>query len=379
MNLREKTYLFLFDKKGWIPVIFILLFVFTVIYMPTITSIIMFSLFFSYAISPLVGFLTEKLKFPRVIAVAFIMFLIILLIVLLTIIVLPIIFQELSTLIKNLPAILGTLVAWFEEKSLALGINMNQSPAISQEVILEKLSSLTPFMNSFQSFVEIIFKQTFMILGLFVNFIIFAVITFFVSLKLPFLYSSFQALLPKDHKRAILYWIQRFDTVLSGFIRGQLTVGFVLGSLYALGLTIAGLEAGGSFGAMMGVFCLVPYVGLFSGFVIISLMALSKGGFLLVLKIVIVFLAIQICDTIFITPNIMGKKVGISPVFVIIALFAGAEIGGFLGILVAVPTFAILKIISEDMIARYKESDFYKGQNNITKEPNILRKEEPSK
>ena len=187
-------------------------------------------------------------------------------------------------------------------------------------------------------------------------------ISFFISFNLPKLYDKTVALFPVRHKTSMVMWLNRFDLILSGFIRGQLTVGFILGSLYAVGLTLVGIENGGSFGAMIGLFCIVPYIGLFAGFLIVMLMALSKGGVLLLLKAVVVFVIIQVVDTAFITPNIMGKKVGISPVLVIIALFAGAELGGFLGILVAVPTFAMLKLISEEIVNRYKMSNHFNNE-----------------
>ena len=157
----------------------------------------------------------------------------------------------------------------------------------------------------------------------------------------------------------MMEWLDKFDRVLSGFIRGQIMVCFILGSFYTTGLTLAGLRDGASVGVLIGLLCSVPYVGIITGFIVATLLALSAGGWLLALKVLLVFAIIQTVDTVAVTPNIMGKKVGISPVFVIIALFAGAELACFLGVLVAVPTFAILKIIIAYIVEKYKSSAIY--------------------
>ncbi len=329
--------------------------------MPTITTIIFLSFFFSYAISPLVDMLNKRVRLPRWLSTTLIMSVLFFLILLLTIVVLPVVFKEVTVLLRTLPEIFGSFIEWLRETAGNLGVDLGRETKLSKQLMLDRISDSDGVMKSITNVFSILFQQTFSILGFFVNLIIFTVISFFTCLKLPSIYENTISLFPKEHRESMLMWLNRFDRVLSGFIRGQLTVGFVLGSLYALGLTLTGLENGGSFGAMIGLFCIVPYVGLFSGFTIVMLMALSKGGVLLLLKVVSVFVIIQIFDTIFITPNIMGRKVGISPVLVIIALFAGAELGGFLGILVAVPTFAILKLISEDMVTRYRDSDFFNG------------------
>lgn len=359
--LKSKLYSFLIEKKGWIPLFFLLIISFAFIFASKITTIIIVAFFYAYAISPMVDFLTGKLRFPRWLASLIIMLIIVALIFLLFFIVLPVMFNEIAVVIKNLPETASTMVDWIYINAEKLGIDLQSNVDISKEMMLQKLSVIAPSAQSTSAFVGMLFERTFSLLSFVLSLIIFGVISFFISFHLPEIYEKIKALFPPVHKNSIMLWVSRFDTVLSGFIRGQLTVCFVLGSFYAVGLTIIGLENAGSIGAMIGIFCFLPYVGLATGFLIAALLALSKGGLIMLVKIVIVFAVIQTIDTIFVTPNIIGKKVGINPIFVIIALFAGAEIGGFLGICVAVPTFAILKLVIEDMTERYKSSEFYKG------------------
>ena len=358
--VKQKISTFLWDKKGWIPLFFLLLFILSIIFLPQITTIVIVALFLAYAISPLVNFLSNRFKVHRGLATSAIMFLIGIIIVFLFFLVIPVVVEKITIILKNLPAILLSFVDWVYEVSERLGIDLKENATLSKEMLINKLSETSsPIIKSLTSFFGILFKQTFSILSFFVNFVILTVITFFTSYKFPRIKKELKSLIPPSHNSEIMIWVKRFDTVLSGFIRGQLTVCFVLGALYSLGFVIAGVDNSGSLGAMIGMLCIVPYIGLITGFIIAALLALTSGGTIMLLKVLIVFVIIQTLDAIFITPNIMGKKVGISPVFVIIALFAGAEIGGLLGILIAIPSFAIIKLISEDIIEKYKKSTFY--------------------
>lgn len=350
---------FLFEKKGWIPLLFFILFIFFIIFAPSITTIIIVAFFVSYAISPLIKLFEKKLKLPRIAATISSLFLIFILILFLALLVLPVFIKEITEMIVSLPDLTKSALTWITEIANKLGYEI----VIDKTSIMKSVTSYAasapslfdPVSNIFSNF----FKQAFSVFSFIIRFFILLVITFFTSYNYNKITAAIISLFPTKRKDYIMTWIKKFDTILSGFIHGQLTVCFVLGSLYALGLTIAGLERGGSIGAMIGAFCIIPYAGLFTGLIIALLLGIINGGVLMVIKIVMVFGIIQTLDTIFITPNIMGKKVGISPVFVIIALLAGGEIGGILGILIAVPLFAILKIVIEEIIKNYHNSDFY--------------------
>ncbi len=360
----EKLYSFFITRRGWIPAGFLFLVVLILLFLPKITAILLAAFFTAYAVSPIVAFLNTRLKMHRILATVLILLFGALFITAVLFVVLPSLFAQLADAGKKLPALAVSLLNWVHEHAYEYGIDLNEYQNLTEEALLERVGMLIPAFDSLPHFIGVVFQKTFSFLSFLFYLLIYAVIFFFMSVRLPQLYQSIVGLFPPSRKDEFLEWMEKFDHVLSGFIRGQLTVCLVLGSLYAIGLTLIGLPSGGSLGVVIGLFCLVPYVGIITGFALSSLVALSAGGWLLALKVFLVFGVIQTLDAVAITPNIMGRRVGISPVFVIIALFAGAELAGFLGVLVAVPTFAILKLIVEYLVEKYKSSDLYRGENS---------------
>lgn len=357
--IQEKIYAFFIERKGWIPFGFFLIFLFIFILLPHISAILLAAFFTAYAVSPLVAFMNSRMRLPRSVATILLMALALLFLSLLLFVILPAIFAQLADAVKRLPMLAVSTVNWIYEKAYENGININEYQNITEEALLERLGAVVPSFESMPQFMGTVFRQTFSALFFLVDLLIYAVVTFFVSTRLPAVYDALVSLFPPARKDEMVEWLHKFDRVLAGFIRGQLGVCFVLGSLYAFGLTVIGLPDGASLGILIGTLCFVPYIGIITGVIVASLLALSAGGPLLFVKVLIVFTVIQVTDMIAITPNIVGRNVGVSPVFVIVALFAGAELAGFLGVLVAVPTFAILKLIGTYFVEKYKASAIY--------------------
>lgn len=357
--IQQKLYTFLVERKGWIPLGFLILAGFILLFLPRITAILLAAFFTAYAISPVVEFMDRRLRLPRAVATVLLMLAALLFVALLIFIIVPAIFSQLADAVGKLPALAVAAISWLYEAAYTNGIDITEYQNLTEEALLERLGSFLPAFSSLPEFIGAVFRQTFSVLSFFVNLLIYAVVTFFVSTRLPAIFNSITGLFPPAKKGEMLEWLEKFDRVLSGFIRGQIMVCFILGSFYTIGLTLAGLKDGASVGVLIGALCFVPYIGIITGVIIASLLALSAGGPLLMFKVFLVFVIIQSLDAVAITPNIMGKKVGISPVLVIIALFAGAELAGFLGVLVAVPTFAILKLIGGYLVEKYKSSAIY--------------------
>ncbi|MBP5406205.1 AI-2E family transporter [bacterium] len=359
MITKEKINRFLFDRKGWIPLLLLALFVLAFVYAPTMVSILIASFITADAIEPIVAFFSKKLKIPRTFTTILSIVLIALVVAVLLLAILPEIILQLSN-VDMKPAMMSL---WEFANSQAVRFDVNLSELVSQEELVSAIGTHAASLSTFLSkAISVIWTQTSSIISLILDALIFVVITFFVSSRFQAINRAIFSLIPPKIQPSAKDWILRFDKIFSGFIRGQLTVCIVLGSLYAVLFTVAGIKGGGNLGIMIGTLCFVPYVGLFTGISISLILALISGGAVGMFKVLIIFVIIQVCDTIFITPNIVGKKVNVNPVFVIIALFAGAEIGGFLGVLTAVPLFAMLKIVLDEVLKRYKASDFYNGE-----------------
>ena len=319
-------------------------------------SILIASFVAADAIEPIVDFFSKKLKIPRSFTTILSIILICLVIAVLLLAILPEIIIQLSSM--NIKPILVSL--WETANSQAERFDINLKELVNQEEFVSVIGTHAASLSSVLSkTVSVVWSQTSSIVSIMLDALIFVVITFFASSRFKQINKAIFSLVPPHLQPSAKEWIMKFDRIFSGFIRGQLTVCIVLGSLYAILFTVAGIKGGGNLGIMVGALCFVPYVGLFTGIFISLILALISGGAAGMFKVLVIFVIIQICDTIFITPNIVGKKVNVNPVFVIIALFAGAEIGGFLGVLTAVPLFSMMKVVADEVIKRYKSSDFY--------------------
>jgi predicted PurR-regulated permease PerM len=156
------------------------------------------------------------------------------------------------------------------------------------------------------------------------------------------------ARVPAARRGDVLPRLQRIDTMLGQFLRGQLTVAVILAGLYAVGLTLAGVEAGVTIGVIAGLGNMVPYLGFVVGITLSLLVTfLTHFDVLHLLYVVAVFVVVQALEGTVISPRVVGERVGLHPIAVIFALFVGGEAFGFLGVLLGVPAAIAVKVALE--------------------------------
>jgi len=170
--------------------------------------------------------------------------------------------------------------------------------------------------------------------------------------------------LPRDHKATITRLAGEINGAISAFIRGQGLVCLVLGLLYAVGLTWAGLRYGLIIGLATGLFSFVPFVGWALGLITAATLAMLQfwPDTVPLLKVLAVFAAGQTIDAAFLSPKIVGSKIGLHPVWLIAALFVFSYLFGFAGLLVAVPVAAAVAVLVRFALEVYLSSSIYRGQ-----------------
>jgi predicted PurR-regulated permease PerM len=168
-------------------------------------------------------------------------------------------------------------------------------------------------------------------------------------------------LLPRGNADVIREQLILVDQAIAGFVRGQATVAMTLGIIYGLGWSLAGLEFGLVLGLGTGVLAFVPYVGAALGFVIALIVAFAQFGpeFAPLAMIIGTFAFGQTLDASFLTPKLVGGRVGLHPVWVIFALMAGGTLFGFLGVLIAVPTGAAIGVLVRYAASQYRISKYF--------------------
>lgn len=201
------------------------------------------------------------------------------------------------------------------------------------------------------------------VLGLLSLIIVMPVAAFFMIKEWPHISQWVQDLMPRDHKDTIMNLLKDIDRKLSGFIRGQLTVVLVLAVMYALALSLAGLEYGFVIGIGAGLLSIIPLLGSTVGLLISVIMAWVQSGDLLYVALIAgIFLGGQLIEGNFLTPKLVGDSVGMHPLWVFFALMAGGALFGILGMLLAVPVLAVLGVLATFAIAQYKASPYYKSK-----------------
>ena len=181
--------------------------------------------------------------------------------------------------------------------------------------------------------------------------------TFYFLIDYKKITSFFKDLVPPRHREKVLSILGDIDDVLAGFIRGQGTVCFILAVVYSIALSIAGVPAGVTVGVVAGLFNFVPYLGTALGVILSCVFLLLEGaGAVSYAAVGGIFLVVNILDGLFLTPRILGKKLGLAPVAVILAIMAFSELFGFLGVLMAVPLTAIGKVLGKRVIETYRQS-----------------------
>ncbi|WP_404379909.1 AI-2E family transporter [Caenispirillum salinarum] len=175
--------------------------------------------------------------------------------------------------------------------------------------------------------------------------------------------------LPREHADTIRAQFREIDQTLAGFIRGQASVCLVLGAFYAIGLSVVGLDLGLLVGLGAGIISFVPYLGTISGFVVGIGLALAQfDTYTPVALVAGVFVAGQMIEGNFLTPKLVGDRIGLHPVWVIFALLAGGALFGFVGILLAVPVAAVVGVLARFFLGQYLNSPYFQGRGGARRD-----------
>ena len=232
---------------------------------------------------------------------------------------------------------------------------------IKQQISQVDPAALKPVSTAMTKVVKTITSQTLAFVGWVVGLIIIPVFLFYFLRDWDLLKIKAVEFIPLGYREYLVEKARQVDEVLGAFIRGQLTVCLTLGVLYSIGLLIVGVDLAVVIGLTAGIFFIIPYMGTGIGVVAGTIMALLEYGFSWhVVGVWVVFIVVQTFEGTLLTPRIMGEKVGLSPVVVIIALLVGANLLGFLGLLIAVPLAAVINVFVKDAIVSYQKSPFFK-------------------
>ena len=207
-----------------------------------------------------------------------------------------------------------------------------------------------------------------------VNFLAIALVTpvvsFYLLLDWDRMVHGIDDYLPREHRPTIHRLAGELDRVLSGFVRGQLTVCLILGGFYAIALGVVGLNFGFLIGVFAGLISFIPFVGsVLGGLLSVGVAAAQFWDDPVWIVVVAAIFGIgQLVEGNFLTPWLVGNKVGLHPVWLMFALAAFGALFGFVGLLIAVPAAAAIGVLGRFSLEQYKSGRLYRGTKALAEE-----------
>ena len=300
----------------------------------------------------------------RNVAVALVFTAMALLVVLALVLLVPTIEDQIHTLVRSMPKyqawFMQTALPWVEDRS---GLELTRWLDLGSLVELvrgnwERAGGVATTLLGYMS------RSGFALLGLVANVALLPVITFFFLRDWDLLVARVASMVPRDHLATVSRLAQESSDVLGGFLRGQFLVMLILGVMYGAGLWGVGLDLGILIGIIAGLLTFVPYLGPASGILLGCIAALVQfGDWQHVAGVLVVFGIGQVIESYWLTPQLVGDRIGLHPVAVIFAVLAGGQLFGFLGMLLALPVAAIVNVLLRYAQERYTHSRLYAGDH----------------
>jgi predicted PurR-regulated permease PerM len=315
----------------------------------------------AYLFNPLANRL-ERIGVDRLVASLVIIGVFVLSFIILILIIVPILGGQLSAFIDNLPEYVRRLQSVVSDPSRpwlrkVLGENLSNADASLTDLVSQGAGWLTAFMKSLWSG-----GQT--LISVFSLMVVMPVVAFYVLYDWDRMIRTVDAWIPLPHRETVREIAREIDVAIAGFVRGQTGVCLILGSLYALGLTLVGLNFGLLIGLVAGLITFIPYVGSMTGLVLSTGVAVAQfwPNWSGILTVVGIFFVGQFFEGYILTPRLVGRSVGLHPVWLMFSIFAFGYLLGFVGMLLAVPLAAAIGVVVRFGLRRYMNSALYTGE-----------------
>lgn len=255
----------------------------------------------------------------------------------------PTMIEQMTLLVTVLPGYISELQGWL----LAKNIDGGQSEiitSISESMVAGIQTTATGLLTTGLSIINVLSLL-----------VITPIVAIYMLNDWDRMVAQINALLPDEHAPTIRNLAQQIDETLGGFARGQLMVCASLGIIYAIGLSLIGLESALFVGFLAGLVSFVPYVGAAFGLLLGGVLGLGQFGFewFALTQIAIVFFVGQFIEGNILTPRLVGDRVHLHPVWIIFALLAMGSIFGFIGLLLAVPIAAVIGVLVRHLVTLY--------------------------
>ncbi|MBE1237840.1 AI-2E family transporter [Phaeovibrio sulfidiphilus] len=273
---------------------------------------------------------------------------------------LPVLYDQVSRFAANVPNYVNILMEKGDHlMTLANEVltpgEMERISTVVQDIVRNGMKWLTEALTALVS-------GGVVLVGVVAVLVVVPVIAFYMLRDWDRMTGVIDTFLPRPYAPVIREQLRLMDQTIAGFIRGQVLVCLALGSFYGISLSLVGLDLAMVVGLTSGFLSFIPYVGTITGFVLSMGLAFAQFSDWLPISVVFgIFMCGQLLEGNFLTPKLVGDRVGLHPVWIIFALLAGGGLFGFVGILLAVPVAAAIGVLVRFFLSQYVRSSFYTG------------------
>lgn len=321
----------------------------------------------AYALHPLVQWLHER-RCPRWLGAGVALVLLGVMGLAVVLLIVPVVTRQVPLLKEQVPALLEHLNQWLQPLAARFGLDVSVDVNGVRDVLRKLVSGHeTDLVDSVMASLRIGGSALAAVLG---NLVLTPIVAYYLLLDWVSLVPRTKGWVPPRWHNITQHFLDETDDVLGQYLRGQLMVMGVLAVFYTVGLALVGLKLALPIGVFTGLAVFVPYLGFGLGLVLGVLAAALQfqdlTGLLLVLG---VYGVGQVVESMWLTPKLLGDRIGLHPLAVIFALMAFGHLFGFVGVLVALPASAVLLVALRRAKALYFHSQLYRGQSPAAAHP----------
>ena len=313
----------------------------------------------AYALHPAVERLAAR-RTPRVVAVVVVEVVFVVALLALLLLVVPILSKELPLLREQIPTLADRLNRSVAPWLAQWGVNVSLDIAGIKAFVLKYMdANLEDWLGAALNSAKI---GGSILLALIGNAILVPVVLFYLLLDWPRLVERTQSFVPPRLRGQVEGFLQECDSMLGQYLRGQLLVMLILAAFYSIGLALFRFDLALPVGVFTGLAIFIPYLGFGLG-LLLALLAgvLQFASWYGVIAVAVVFGIGQFVESLYLTPRLVGERIGMNPLMVIFALLAFGHLFGFAGVLIALPLSALLVVAARRLIAVYMDSRLYRG------------------
>lgn len=311
----------------------------------------------AYILNPMVEKLSDR-GIRRPLASMLVMVMTLTLLVVFLMIIIPMLINQFQNLMGKMPQLVefvqARIVPW-------LNSHLNQHISLNAAAINKFISSNSEGIKAaLSNWMPTLAHQSSNVFTFMANMVLLPILLYYILLDWTRWRFGFRAMIPRRYINDVSRIMTELDRVLGEFLRGQIMVMLIMGLLYGTGLALTGLENGFAIGMLAGLLVFIPYLGMFTGLLLATIAAvLSFNSWVGLVMVWGVFAIGQIAESYFVTPKLVGERIGLSPLGVIFALLAFGQLMGFVGMLLALPMAAICLVLFREALRTYFASDIY--------------------